>query len=133
MQSPVDKESLGYERVESLMAHPYYVPSVRSSRRQSGQSSGLVYQGSHSSRIRDNDIFLTGPAFLRTKEEDWSVKFTFCIDKFEEEVVQKSCLWLYQLHPPRCCWYFVSKMQFLGTCCPYGCMVTTPGTLKMAS
>ena len=37
--------------------------------------------------IRDNDIFLSGPAFLRTKEEDWPVKFTFRTDKLEGEVV----------------------------------------------
>ena len=36
--------------------------------------------------IRDNEIFLTGPSFLRMKEEDWPIKFTFRTDKLEGEL-----------------------------------------------
>ena len=36
--------------------------------------------------IKDNNTFLTGPLFLREKEEDWPVKFTFRTDKLEGEL-----------------------------------------------
>ena len=37
--------------------------------------------------LMNNELFLTGPAFLVSKEEDWPVKYTFRTDKLEGESV----------------------------------------------
>ena len=45
--------------------------------------------------ITDNDFFHSGPSFIRTKEEDWPIKFTFRTDKLEGEIGHKRVISAY--------------------------------------
>ena len=40
--------------------------------------------------LMGDECFLTGPSFLRTKEEDWPIKFSFRTDKLEGEIEHRN-------------------------------------------